>query len=32
VTDVATVTLRVTGVRSQNPRGFGGAIFTPTWS
>lgn len=22
------VTLRVTGVRSQNPRGFGGAIFT----
>jgi exodeoxyribonuclease V alpha subunit len=30
VTDVATVTLRVTGVRSQNPRGFGGAIFTGT--
>jgi exodeoxyribonuclease V alpha subunit len=25
---VATVTVRVTGVRSQNPRGFGGAIFT----
>ena len=24
----STVTLRVTGVRSQNPRGFGGAIFT----
>lgn len=23
-----TVTLRVTGIRSQNPRGFGGAIFT----
>ena len=23
-----TVTLHVTGVRSQNPRGFGGAIFT----
>jgi len=28
VTVHATVTLRVTGVRSQNPRGFGGAIFT----
>lgn len=26
--DPAAVTLRVTGVRSQNPRGFGGAIFT----
>ncbi|QGZ60525.1 ATP-dependent DNA helicase [Paraburkholderia acidisoli] len=28
MTEAVTVTLRVTGVRSQNPRGFGGAIFT----
>ena len=28
MTEPVTVTLRVTGVRSQNPRGFGGAIFT----
>ena len=28
MTGQAAVTLRVTGVRSQNPRGFGGAIFT----
>ena len=28
MTEVVTITLRVTGVRSQNPRGFGGAIFT----
>lgn len=28
MTGASTVTLRVTGVRSQNPRGFGGAIFT----
>lgn len=28
MTSQAVVTLRVTGVRSQNPRGFGGAIFT----
>ena len=28
MTEFAPVTLRVTGIRSQNPRGFGGAIFT----
>lgn len=28
MTSVANLTLRVTGIRSQNPRGFGGAIFT----
>lgn len=28
MTGATTVTLRITGVRSQNPRGFGGAIFT----
>ncbi|WP_043283580.1 ATP-dependent DNA helicase [Paraburkholderia oxyphila] len=28
MTEAATVVLRVTGLRSQNPRGFGGAIFT----
>jgi exodeoxyribonuclease V alpha subunit len=28
MTEAVTVTLRVTGLRSQNPRGFGGAIFT----
>lgn len=28
MSEAVTVTLRVTGLRSQNPRGFGGAIFT----
>jgi exodeoxyribonuclease V alpha subunit len=28
MTEAVTVALRVTGLRSQNPRGFGGAIFT----
>ena len=28
MTDAKPITLRVTGIRSQNPRGFGGAIFT----
>jgi len=28
VSEFAPITLRVTGIRSQNPRGFGGAIFT----